>query len=443
MTNLIMIDCHDLGQHLGCYGWKTVPSPNLDSLAERGVRFENSFCTAPQCSPSRAGLYTGRYPHANGMFGLAHAPFNWRLHDNEIHLAKHLRNAGFSTRLIGTQHVTGHDIQLIKDLGFQHVTLFDKPLAVSQEVERFLAAKPQGQFFLNIGFMFPHRDEHGLFKQAQPDSSLGVEVPPYLPDTPEARKELAELQGVIGEMDKAVGKIWQNLSDSGLLEDTWLIFTVDHGLAMPRAKCTLYDPGIEVALITYAEPFGLTGGKVINDLVSNVDLVPTILEMLGIAIPENIQGKSFAPLLRGESYTPRKEIFAEKTFHTAYEPLRAVRSERYKFIWNVEAGITDVPGDVMRSPIFPQVIQQVIKEKPHFELYDLFLDPHEMNNLALDSEYAEILNNLRQRLYTWMDETGDPLLKGPIPSPFYQQGMAIMQGKESFVGTSHNFFGGD
>jgi len=427
MPNLILIDCHDLGQHLGAYGWKTVPSENLDALAGRGIRFENSFCSAPQCSPSRAALYTGRYAHANGMFGLAHPPFNWRLHPDEEHLAQYLKNAGYATALIGVQHVTGHQFEDIQALGFQQVWQEERPPKVAEKVADYLTQKPDKPFFLNIGFMSPHRDRQGLFKQASPDSHLGVEVPLYLPQTAEARKEFAELQGVIQEMDSAIGMIWKTVDDLDLLDDTWIIFTTDHGLAMPRAKCTLYDPGIRTALIMYAEPFDLVGGLTYPELISNVDLLPTILEMLGVAIPDKIQGRSFAKLLHKQSYQPREKLFAEKTHHTAYEPQRAIRTQRYKLIWNAEVGIVNVPGDIMRSPIFPQVIQEVVVERPPFELYDLQDDPLERHNHIDDPEFAEIGAELKAQIYQWMQETGDPILHGPIASPFYYASLEVLK----------------
>lgn len=431
MTNLIMIDCHDLGQHLGAYGWKTVPSPNLDSLAANGVRFENSFCTAPQCSPSRAALYTGRYPHANGMFGLAHHPFNWRTHSDEIHLSRHLQQAGYATTLIGVQHVTAHEEVEIKKLGFQQVQMEDSAGRVGELVETYLRNPPTQPFFLNIGFMSPHRDKHGQFKQFPPDNSLGVEVPPYLAQTSEAEGEFSELQGVIGEVDQAFGRIWRTLRDLNLMQDTWLIFTTDHGIAMPRAKCTMYDPGIEVALMMYAEPFGLVGGHVFGELISNVDMVPTILDMLGLDIPAQLQGQSFANLLRQNPYQARDHIFAEKTFHTAYEPQRAIRTERYKLIWNIEAGIINVPGDIMHSPIFPQMIEQITVERPPFELYDLQQDKLEQDNLISNPAYAEVFRKLRQQLLQWMQETGDPILNGPIASPFYDNALDLLTEKDT------------
>lgn len=428
MTNLILIDCHDLGQHLGAYGRATVPSPALDALAARGVRFNNSFGTAPQCCPSRASLYTGRYSHANGMFGLAHEPFNWRMHAGEKHLAALLRDAGFFTAQAGTQHVTLHTAEAVRQLGFVDVRLAGRAAEVADRAVAFLSGAPPRPFFLNIGFTEPHRDADGLFKQAPPDTSRGVEVPPYLPQSAAARAEFAELQGAIGALDAAIGRIMAALDAASLTGDTWVIFTTDHGLAMPRAKCTLYDPGLTTALIM-AGPFpGATGGLVRDELVSNVDIVPTLLDVLGLPVPVGLHGRSFAALLRGGDFEPRARVFFEKTFHTAYEPQRGVRTERFKLIWNLEAGIMNVPGDVMRSPIFPEMIQQVVKELPHFELYDLAEDPGERANVFGDPRYGRIADDLRASLASWMRETGDPLLDGPIASPFFERGLRMLTG---------------
>jgi len=428
MTNFIMIDCHDLGRHLGCYGHQTVPSPNLDALAARGVRFSNHFCTAPQCCPSRATLYTGRHAHANGMFGLAHPPFNWRLHPEEIHLAQHMLDAGYTTVQIGTQHVTDQVERAIQRLGFQQVTMAEDSLDIADQVAAFLENPPQQPFFLNIGFFDPHRDRNGVFEQAPPDDSLGVEVPPFLPQTPEARQEFAQLQGVIKYLDEAIGHIWDALSASDLLADTWLLFTTDHGIAMPRAKCTMYDPGIETALIMVGEPFGLVGGRTIDALVSNVDVLPTILDMLDIPLPDNLHGHSFAGLLRDGPYIPRDYIFAEKTFHTAYEPQRAIRSGRHKLIWNAEVDIMNIPGDILHSPIVPQMIDQITAERPPLEFYDLQADPLEQDNRISDPAYADTISVMRQHLLAWMQQTGDPLLHGPIASPYYHRARSLLNG---------------
>lgn len=427
MTNLVIIDCHDLGQHLGCYGRKTVPSRNLDAIAARGVRFERSFCTAPQCSPSRATLYTGRFAHSTGMFGLAHDPFNWRLHDDEIHLATYFKEAGYETALFGNQHVTLHDDEAVKQLGYELVEQGHTDTGkIVANVLAFLNAQHDRPFFLNVGLFQPHRDKIGRYKLSQPDESLGVEVLPYIPNTPEAREEFADLQGAIRVTDEAVGAIWSAIEAAGLLKDTWFIFTTDHGLAMPRAKCTMYDAGLETALIMYAEPFGITGGRVVSQTVSHVDLTPTILQGFGLAVSERIQGRSYWNLLQGQQYQPNEYIFAEKTYHTAYEPQRAVRTERYKLILNLEVDIMNVPADIQRSPIYPQMIDEITRERPQIELYDLLNDPEERINLANRPEYAEVESDLRQRLLEWMRQTDDPILNGPIASPYYHKALKLL-----------------
>lgn len=428
MINIVMIDCHDLGQHLACYGWDSVPSPNLDRIAAAGVRFENSFCTAPQCCPSRAALYTGRYPHVNGMLGLAHPPFDWRMGPDEAHLSYIMQTNGYHTAQIGVQHVTTQSVETIKMLGFHEVEMSHNADDTAERVGNFLGRVEQRPFFLNIGFEEPHRDPDGYFHQAPPDDSNGVSLPPYVPDIPEAREEFAQLQGVIRKMDAAVGRIWDALEANDLLKDTLFIFTTDHGLAMPRAKSTMYDPGIETALILYGEPFGITGGQVFDELISNVDIVPTILDAIDGTAPNELQGRSFWPLLTDGDYTPREAIFAEKTFHTDYEPQRAIRTDRYKLIWNAEVDIINVAADIQHSPIYPHMIDELTIERPPFELYDLDADPVERDNLAGNPDYADVETDLRQRLRDWMQATDDPLLEGPVASPYYYRARRLLLG---------------
>ncbi len=431
MINLVLIDCHDLGRHLGCYGQPTVTSPNLDALAAKGVRFANSFCTAPQCSPSRAALYTGRYGHANGMFGLAHEPFNWRLHADEVYLPRYLQQAGYATWLVGGQHVTDPGTDAIKQLGFDAVRTTRNARQIVAEVRAFLEQPHERPFFLNIGFYETHRDETGGFKDVPPDAEKGVQVPPYLPDTPEARREVAELQGTVKWLDAAVGDIFTSLQTLGYLQNTWLIFTTDHGIAMPRAKCTMYDPGIETALIMYAESLGLNGGRLINELISHVDLVPTLLEALGIPAPLNLHGQSYFALLQGKPHTPRDYVYASKTYHTAYEPQRAIRTDRHKLILNLEVDIINVPADIQHSAIYPQMIHELTQERPPVELYDLAADPQERHNLADDPAYAAVKQMLLAALHQWMHNTGDPLLNGPVASPYYFKALRLLRGEQA------------
>jgi N-sulfoglucosamine sulfohydrolase len=405
-----------------------VPSANLDALAARGIRFENSYCTAPQCSPSRATLYTGRYAHSTGMFGLAHDPFNWRLYEDEVYLAAYLQEAGYTTALFGIQHVTKWDDESVKKLGYEHVIQgHDDTSEVVKNALAFLSGPHDRPFFLNVGLFQPHRDGIGRYKLSAPDDSLGVEIPPYLPNTPEAREEIADLQGAIRVTDEAFGAIWNALEAHNLLEDSWVIFTTDHGLAMPRAKCTMYDAGLETALIMYNTALGLMGERVIRHMVSHVDLLPTILHGLGLPIPERVQGRSYWDLLLGRDYQERDVIFAEKTFHTAYEPQRAVRSRRYKLILNLEVDIINVPADIQHSPLYPQMIDELTKERPQVELYDLMNDPQERTNLAGQPHLAVIERHFLEQLLRWMEETDDPILKGPIASPYYEKAIGLIR----------------
>jgi arylsulfatase A-like enzyme len=416
-TSVLFFTCHDLGQHLGCYGQTTVNSPALDGLALAGVRFEQSFCTAPQCSPSRASLHTGRYPHSTGVLGLAHPPFGWRLDPNERHTAQLLRAAGYSTTLVGMQHLVEHGSE--PDLGYQRVLPVAPAYAEAESAIALLRdfARQDKPFYLEIGFEEPHRPYD--FGGAQPDTSRGVAIPPYLPDAPESRQDLAAFQGAIRQMDDGVGRILRALDDLGIADQTCVIFATDHGAAMPRAKCTLYDPGIEVALLwRWAD--ALSAGRVVSEMVSNVDVTPSLLGALDLPIPASVQGHSFWPLLRRDQYTPRAEVFAEKTFHTYYEPMRAVRTLDHKLIVNFEVSTTvDVPTDIRQSPIYPLMLAELGGVRPPLELYDLHADPWEQRNLADHPEVAPIQAALRQRLLRWMEQTDDPLLRGPVASPYY------------------------
>lgn len=423
--NIIFVTCHDLGRTLGCYDRHTVNTPVLDSLAANGVLFTNHFCTAPQCSPSRATLHTGRHAHTVGMLGLAHQPFGWRLHSGEKHIAKRLMDHGYDTALWGVQHLTSTTD--VATLGYAYfdsenpVTpapdVADKAIAFLNDPQR-----KECPFYLEIGFFEPHRPYD--WGDAEPDLSLGVETPPYLPSTPGTREEIAAAQGMIRRMDEAIGRVMNALEETGLHEDTWLIFTSDHGLAMPRAKCTLYDPGLEAALLMVWPRGGIEGGRRVDALTSHVDVTPTLLEGLGYEVPPDLHGKSFWPLLQGKPYEANECIFAEKTFHTAYEPMRCIRTPTHKLIINFEIDtMVNVPDDIRQGPTYVDMLDQLDGQRPDLELYDLQEDPGERENLAGQSEMHELEQSLKQKLEAWMRSTDDPLLEGPVASPYYHRAL--------------------
>ncbi len=424
--NIVFITCHDLGRHLGCYGQRTVASPALDAIAGSGLLFERSFCTAPHCSPSRAALHTGRHAHANGMHGLARGQFRWQLHADERHLVDYLREADYASALFGIQHLTEYEDAAA--LGYDEVHEQAAAVALGQAAAEWLSTCGDSSqpFYLEVGFFEPHRRyDHG---GVEPDDHLGITVPPYLPQTPEARAEFAELQGAIAALDAGVGHIVAALEAQNLLQDTWFIFVTDHGLAMPRAKCTLYDPGIGTALLMHWPGGGLAGGRRIPQMVSHVDIVPTVLEALGLPRTQRLHGRSFWSLLQGADYEMRDVVYCGKTFHTSWEPMRGLRTERHKLILNLCQDIAiNVPGDVQLSPIYPQMIEQIAAKRPRVELYDLVADPLEQDNLAGQPQHAACERALLERLYRWMEATGDPLLQGPIASNAWQEAISRLR----------------
>jgi arylsulfatase A-like enzyme len=311
--------------------------------------------------------------------------------------------------------------------GFDHVTGCHEPALGAPVSDQFIAfleeGSPDRPLYMEINLEEPHRpyDQGG----AVPDEELGVSVPGYLPQDETSRAEMAMLQGAIRQADRAVGRILAALQEAGLAERTLIIFSADHGLAMPRAKCTLYDPGIETALLMRWPRDGLTGGRVVSEMISNVDVMPTLLEAAGVEVPSSAQGHSFLPLLRGETYLPRTAIYAEKTYHSYYDPMRGIRTERFKYIRNFETTfLVEVPADIQRGLIFPRhTALYCSSEHPPVELYDLEADPLEAYNLAGTEDISEVEAWLDSRLWGWMEQTGDPLLEGPVPSPSQAQAL--------------------
>ena len=425
-ADVVVMTCHDLGRHLHCYHVESVASPNLDLVAARGVKFDRAFATAPQCSSSRASLATGLYPHNNGVMGLAHQGFDWALAPSAPHAAAMFTSLGFETHLFGLQHVSTHP----ERLGFEHMhspSTEDGSATgetVAAAVEQFLESDLGGrQLYLEINFEEAHRpyDVGGV----DASRSEGLVIPAYIPSGPEATAEFIALQRAIREVDTAFGRVLAALDRAGRGERALVVFTTDHGLAMPRAKCTLYDPGLEIALIICWPRGGIGSGVVRSELVSNVDVLPTLLEASGAALPTSIQGRSLLPLLRGETYQPRDFIFAEKTFHSYYDPMRCIRTQRHKYIRNFETGFAvEVPGDIQQGAIFRADPSRYSTDRPNVvELYDLAADPLEERNLAGKSNVKAIEQQLSAALWSWMRETHDPLLHGPIPSPRYRLAM--------------------
>lgn len=410
--NVIIVITHDTGRQIGPYR-RGPQTPHLDRLAAEGIVFDRAFCTAPQCSPSRAGLLTGLAPHTNGLVGLTHRGFRLRPESYQRTLPALLTTAGYQTCLFGFQHEAPDP----HDLGYQQVIQprsngRNLASAVVPAVEEFLLGRPREPFFASVGFFETHRPfdpTSGPIDQ--------IQVPPYLPDHPTIRRDLADLEEQVRRADAGVGRILAALDRAGLAENTLFIYTTDHGIAFPGAKGTLRDPGLEVGLIARG-PSGFDGGRRINGLVSNLDLYPTILEICGVQPPET-QGISLLPLAQGRADTVRTEIFGELSFHTAYDPMRAIRTERYKYIRSYADRPYSLPTHVDPSPTKDYLRDQGYFQRPRppEQLFDLASDPHEQANRAADPALQPVLNELRTRLDHWMRETTDSLRDGEMLPP--------------------------
>lgn len=423
--NVILFISHDTGRFVSPYGYSTVDTPNCERLAREGVMFTQSYCTSPLCSPSRAALVTGRFPHQNGVMGLT-GPLTggFDLYPEERHASALFRDAGYQTVLCGFEHETPHwqrvgfDTSISGPGGWYNGggDLRDH----AGEMDHWFASREKNSpFYMQIGCHETHR---GWTKfDTPPDDSKGIWQPPFLSDHPDVEREMAEQQGACKRLDDCLGQILDVVDKHQLRDDTIFVFTSDHGVDFPRAKGTFYDPGIGVFHFMRWPGGNWGSGRVCDSMISNVDILPTLLEACGIPVPKNSSGRSFLPLLNGGDYRPNEAVFAEKIYHDTYDPTRCVRTERYKYIRYFEACIfQDLRLATMtQQHYWPS--QELWRRRTVEELYDLQADPDEMNNLAEDQAHAEVLAEMRKRLLTWMQDTDDPQLNGPIPSPYYQQ----------------------
>ncbi len=422
--SIVVVICHDLGQHLQCYGAQDVRSPNIDRFAGTGIRFANSFCTAPQCSPSRAALWTGRFPHANGVVGLTHGGFANDLHPEERHLAQILGGGGYDTHLFGSQHEARH----AERCGHDQIHRTGRCAEVADGFVEFMAQRGNSSrpLFAEVCFSEPHRPFHHPDVEAQDPRSLTV--PPWLPDIPEIREDLSELEASVSSADEAFGRIVDAIDSSNVAGNTIVVFTADHGIAFPHAKMTLYDPGIEVPFIIRVP--GAQGGVTRREMISNVDVLPTLLDLAGMPLPSNLHGRSFKGLLAEEYYVPREAVFAEKTYHTYYDPMRAIRTERWKLIANFENAPWQEtsPDYCNNAKSYVEVSKALdvpypVMYHPPIEFFDLDDDPDEQHNLADTPEHATIRDDLIRKLREWMEESEDPLLDAPMAQGAYCERM--------------------
>jgi N-sulfoglucosamine sulfohydrolase len=426
---LLLSDDHSY-PFVGCYGDANVKTPTLDRLADEGMKFHRFFVAAPQCVPSRAALMTGRSPVAARM-----TRFTSPLPRDEITFPELLRDqAGYYTGICGRgYHLDGsrrlgaavnqafdeHRLRTFADrVDFLNTCPDDQ---VASQVAKFLDKRPDGKpFFLWANFSDPHHPWNAP-ADLRPDPA-SLQLPAEWPDLPGMREQLADYCAEVNRLDHTIADVLEVLRERGELDNTLIIFAGDNGAALPHGKGSLYDPGVNVPLIV-RWPGAVKPAGESHDLLSGEDVAPTLLAAAGVSPPERMSGRSFLPLLKGESHLPRQHVFFERGPHgrapvsvdmhsSGYDLSRAVRSDRYKLIYNCTPWIPYSPVDSAGGPAWRQI--KAAKDagelpaplvgayfntpRPVYELYDLQQDPAELTNLSGRPNLRAIERDLRAAL---------------------------------------------
>ncbi len=458
--NVLLIVSEDNGPELSCYGDPYAQTPNLDRLAAEGVRFNRAFVAQAGCSQSRAAYLTGLYPHQNGQIGLA--TWNFRMYRKDTpNIPRSLKAAGYRTGIIGKLHINPEeafpfDMHEINSANFARENLGD----YARCAEAFICAD-DGPFFLSVNYPDAHgpwlKQVDGLPKD--PLSAGDVQAFAYLGIDPRPMREaIANHYNCMGRLDALVGDLLAALERSGRANNTLVIYVGDHGADFLRGKRTSYEGGVRVPLIV-RWPKQVKSGQVREELVSTVDLMPTLLTVAGAEPVSGLPGRSLIPLLRDESNDWRKYLFTEFHTHAAgtnFYPQRTVRTDRYKLIENLLPDQINpgydftngrfegvVPAIEAASPVVREAYHRM-KQPPRFELYDLESDPYEFRNLTDSDEHEAVFEDLKQRLAAWRMRTKDPLLDAANLERLKAEVVSIESKKaarKQAWGYTHYFFG--
>ena len=433
--NIVVLVSHDTGRHIRPCGVSDVNTPNADRLACEGVVFENAFCASPLGSGSCAALFSGRPPHAVGVLGPTGAWAGFRFSSEATHAADLFKAIGYETMLLGEAlESAGPGSPDAKDGGFG----FDargpagRPLLAKDlqtEMPAILDARQDSRkpFYLQIAMRETRAtrpDEAGT----GPESGVTA---------PETGEPVADLASAAHRLDEGLGHVLNLLDQRGLTDDTVLVFTSDRGAPTDRDRMTLYDPDIGVLLIM-RYPGRFAPSLRSQALVSHVDVLPTLLETAG-APSEAFDGRSILPLLTGQRGAERECVFAELTFHTAFEPKRCVRTKRCKYIFNF-AGTGSYFDELYDLENDPGETRNL--SRSFSDLYDAMGRPFGTKDLtgypgdlsaeclhggAEDPEMEAMRHELAATLAQWMSETGDPILEGPVASPRFYAKLAWLK----------------
>ena len=417
--NILWITCEDLSPILGCYGDRVANTPNIDLFAQNAVRFTNAFASAPICTPARSSLITGVYASSMGTHHLRGVvPKS----DKIKCFTEFLRERGYYC----TNNVK-EDYNFITP---------EEAWDESSDSAHWRNRKPEQPFFSVFNFMVTHQSQtrYGIEKLNEINSTLDekdrinpddVEIPPYYPDTPIVRNNIASLYTQVHIMDKKFQEIINQLEEDGLRENTIIFFYSDHGTGLPRGKGYLHDTGIKVPLIIefpekYKHYSPAKAGAFSDELVNFIDFPPTVLSLTGIDPPKHMQGNPFLGQYKKDSNDYVVSIRDRRDEVLMFS--RSIRTDKYHYIRNFlphrprmqrnfYSEITPIRQELRRLDNLGllQSNEDWLMEDsvPVDELYDTETDPHELNNLAQEAEHLEIMELLKRNLFSWMVETKD------------------------------------
>lgn len=421
--NILWVSCEDTGTQIGCYGDPHAITPNIDALAADGVRYSHAYTVAGVCAPSRSGIITGMYPTTLGSH---HMRSTIKLPPWVHPFPAYLREAGYFT---SNNAKTDYNFEVPEGVWDQ--------LGGSAHWKNRPTGRP---FFSVFNIETTHESRvvlrgdayekvvAGLKPGERQDPARLTTLPPFYPDTTETRRDWANTYELITAMDRQFGKHVQDLKEAGLWDNTIVFFWGDHGVGLPRSKRWVYETSTHVPLvIRIPEKFRAAGqgrpGTADSQLVSFIDLAPTVLNLAGVPLEKHFQGRAF---LGPNLTSPRSHVFAARDrMDERYDMVRAVRDRRYRYIRNFEpekpyyqhmntAERGPTMREIRRAGASSKIASQWMGTKPAEELYDVEADPFEIHNLALEPKHRLTLSRLRLTLEDWQKQTGD---LGLIPEP--------------------------
>jgi N-sulfoglucosamine sulfohydrolase len=415
--NIVVFIADDAGMDFGCYGNNSIKTPNIDKIAQQGVRFQNAFLTSPQSSPSRTSMMTGMFAHTIGTEDL-HSPIDAKTKM----LPSYFKEAGYFTgSMLKTHWGANGDKQFDRMISGGYLPKQgDLTEETFKNYEQFIEDSGNRPFFLWIGFIDPHRPYNRDIcpQRNNPKETI---IPPFLINGEDTRRDMADYYDEISRMDSHIGRMISYLKEKNILENTIIVFLSDNGKPFPRCKGTLYDSGIQTPLIFMWKNKIPENRIHSNGLISTIDLAATLLHFAGVKMDDKVYSKSFHNLLFNPSLRGREYIFSERNWHDSDEYMRCIRTEKFKLIYNAyyelpHGTATDLSTSlswyelkkVQRAGKLKPIQSQIFAApRPMVEVYDLKNDPNELDNVADISSYVEKTGYLSKLLIDWQKETKD------------------------------------